>query len=236
MQGTPLNLLDNGNLLHFGSKFGLLEVIENDESSNFFSDINISELKKTEFNFSSLAKVFKTGHKHLEKLEEDLKDIQKEIDQLGSCYDYINMAQSGTGLIALQRLITNPELHQEFNNIFLKIQNDFHKNYQLEISKRTMAFNDKKKEIENYKKDLQDIQKIVTDLAPTIDINDFSYAKAATKSLECPICATYEVTHAIYGCGHTYCGSCMDTIKTTNKCPTCNGNFMAAPLRIYFSS
>ncbi len=108
-----------------------------------------------------------------------------------------------------------------------------HKNYIFELSKIEMARRVKKDQMEMYKTDLLDIQNIVADLVPQVDVADFTLAKAAIKSMECPICATYEVTHAISGCGHTFCGGCVE--KLNKKCATCNMSFVK-PVRIYFSS
>ncbi len=239
MQGAPLNELDTLNLVHFDQNFGLFNVLESnsnvlDSNSNELGpNINTQEVKHTKYNFSLLAKVFKSGHIQLEKFNKELEALTLQENELKECYNYFVNPPTQKGTDIVQLLINDLNLHRKFNDIILEVQEKFHKNYIYELSKIEMARRVKNEQIDDFKKDLEDIQQIVADLVPQVDVNDFTLAKAAIKSMECPICTTYEVTHAISGCGHTFCGGCVE--KLNKKCATCNTSFVK-PVRIYFSS
>ncbi len=232
MQGTPLNELDAPNLVHYDQNFGLFNILESN-SNEIGPNINTQEIKQTKYNFSLLAKVFKSGHIQLEKLTKELEALTLQVNELKECYNYIVKPPTQKEISNLQLLINDPNLHKKFNDILLEVQEHCHKNYMYELSKLEMARKVKNNQIDEFKNDLVDIQNIVADLVPQVDVNDFTLAKAAIKSMECPICTTYEVTHAISGCGHTFCGGCVE--KLNKKCATCNMSFVK-PVRIYFSS
>ena len=232
MQGAPLDLLDTNTSVYYDQNFGLFNVLET-TSNELGDNTNTQELKQTKYNFSLLAKVFKTGHTQLEKLNKELDALTLQENELKECYYYIAKPPTQKGACNLQSLINDPNLYTKFNDILLEVQNICHKNYIFELSKIEMARRVKNNQLEAYKNDLFDIQNIVADLVPQVDVTDFTLARAAIKSMECPICATYEVTHAISGCGHTFCGGCVE--KLNKRCATCNAPFVV-PVRIYFSS
>ncbi len=219
-EGVFIN--ENVNMQLFAPSYMPLNILDE------ITDIPIEQLKNAEYNFRVLGRLYKNAHQKLEKLSKKMNDLELHGRKHKK---FAELYKANFNLVELQTYIEHGSF-TELYNIYEKHKVEIVNKIERKKMENESEIRETQNEITQCKTYISDIEKLMKFSLSEDEIAEFKVTRPAITRLECGICTTREVDHVL-GCGHTYCGECVNSLQA-KKCPYCNQHFESAT-RLYFT-